>query len=104
MDNEEFKTDLTNAVKKLPPKLLTTLADIATNHMEELTRVLPDIMNEMSRHIQTAMVEAAMGTLDKTGLENTIREVFVSFGVNPDFEKPVVTPIGNMNDLVAKVP
>jgi hypothetical protein len=111
MDNEAFREDLEKAVRKLPKELLTTLAAIAKNHMAELTRVLPEIVNDMRNHIQAGMVEAAMGTLDKAGLEATVRGVFLSFGVDPDFETPTVpnvavpqvTPVGNMNDLLSKV-
>jgi hypothetical protein len=75
MDFETFRVDLTTEARKLPIELLQTLQRLATYFGPGLEQHLPKMIENLKPHIQTIMMEMAMGVMDKEGLERTIMGV-----------------------------
>lgn len=75
MDFGEFEKDFKVEVAKLPKDLVEIMKTLAEKFGPVLDKLFPHLMQRMMRHIQTAMMEAGMGILDKEALNASIVKV-----------------------------
>jgi len=75
MDMQALETDLRKEAAKLPKELLGILKTLAEKFGSDLERIVKTLDPQLFNHFQAAMVEAAMGTLDKKGLNDVVTKV-----------------------------
>jgi len=82
MDLGALENDLRKEARKLPPKLLGILKILAEEFGKDLERIVSTMGPVLMPHIQAAMMEAAMETLDKEALNNSITKVLKELDEN----------------------
>jgi hypothetical protein len=74
-DMDAFERDLRVEVRKLPPRLIAILKDLAQEFGPTLDKLFQPMFESLGPHIRALMVEGAMGLLDKQGLSDLLTKV-----------------------------
>lgn len=86
MDMDMFRDDLKQAVGVLPVDVREKIGDIlnfAFDKRATLMEVFPALMGIMGRYPKVIMIDAMTGGLNVDQLEDVVREVFKSYGIEP---------------------
>ena len=75
IDIEAFKKDFKTEVQKLPKDLVKILKDLSEKFGPTLDKLVPQMLQNLGRHVQAIMMASAMNQLDKDELNATITEV-----------------------------
>jgi len=90
MDFVALETDVTTALKRLPPDMLSVISKTILTNFAVLTKELPNLIEELKPHIMAGMVEMSCSMLDMKELEATLLKCLGKFGV--DMPPMVPTP------------
>jgi hypothetical protein len=82
MDFAPLETDLTTTLKRLPPDFLSVVSRLIVTHKDTLAACIPHIIEDLKAHIGTAIMENAMGILDKKALEATVFRALKNHGID----------------------
>jgi hypothetical protein len=89
MDVQAAKNDVRKILKLLPPPALDKLGALLTDHIDDIAKVVPEVIDLVWPHARAAMMEAGAGILDMEELEGAWWELAAEFGWK---QAPLLTP------------